>query len=168
MEQIIERTHHLELAQRDDGRLAIRPREDTGRSRGWRERFRAARRFIQDLETFDQNNGAPGAVFRPGETARAIRVMERAEAAATAGSADGRAEWAAHIADEETMLDLIDTLAGRMGDSRRLERVCERAGVPVDRTGRNLERMADLSVRELVRVVRETGRLRLRLEAARE
>ena len=166
MEQIIERTHHLELAQSDDGRLAIRPRQDTGRGRGWRERFRAARRFIQDLETFDQNNGAPGAVFRPGETARAIRVMEGAEEAATTDSADGRAKWAALVADEETMLDLIDTLAGRIGDSRRLERVCERAGVRVKRIGGSLERMGDLSVRELVRVVRETGRLRLRLEAA--
>ena len=166
MEQVIERTHHLELAQADDGRLTVRPREDAGRARGWRERFRAARRFVEDLETFDAARGTARAVFGPGDTTRAIRVMERAEAAAA--TADLHAEWAALVADEETMLDLIDTLATRMGDSRRLERVCERAGVPVDRTGRNLERIADLSVRELVRVVRETGRLRLRLEAAGE
>ena len=168
MEQIIERTHHFELAQRDDGRLTIRPRSDGSRRHGWRERFRAARRWVEDLETFDQNNGAGGAVLGPGDTGRAIRVMKRAEAAASTDGAGSHTKWASLVADEEVVLELIETLAGRMGDSRRLERVCKRAGVPVEHVGLDLEGIADLSVRELVRLARESGRLQLRLAPADE
>ena len=85
MKQVIERTHHFELAQSDDGRLAIRPHEDTGRSRGWRERFRAARRFMQDLETFACGCGSKP----PASSARPPRLAGTPQRQSGPGDQDG-------------------------------------------------------------------------------